>query len=125
MRSLFISAVFLALCVVGVPAYAEELGPGDYGYRHMEYHMRGTVDEVEEKSGKTCCDNVGECRATYVNLLNRTAYLNGKWCPIKADAAIRYDVSLPDEMAMVCAGAYISPKTGCPTVYCGAVPSGT
>jgi hypothetical protein len=68
---------------------------------------------------------MGECRATYVNVLERTAFLNGKWCPITADAPIRHDVSLPDETAMICAGRFLDPVTKCPVVYCGAVPAGT
>ena len=125
MQRILAAVLLSAMCMMAVPAKAAELGPGDYGYRHMEYHIRGTVDDVEAKSGKSCCDSTGECRATYVNLSNRTAYLNGKWCPIKVDAPIRYDVSLPDEMAMICAGKLLDPMTKCPVVYCGAVPSGT
>ena len=125
MQTLFAAALLSAMGAMVLPAQADELGPGDYGYRHMEYHARGTVEDVESKSGRSCCDSMGECRATYVNLINKTAYLNGKWCPIKTDAAIRYDVSLPDEMAMVCAGRFLDPVTRCPVVYCGAVPSGT
>ena len=125
MRCLFAAGLISALGPFSLPVQADELGPGDYGYRHMEYHTRGTVRDVEEKSGHTCCDKMGECRATYVNLKERTAYLDGKWCPIKRDAAIRYDVSLPDEMAMVCAGSFLDPITRCPIVYCGAIPPGT
>ena len=125
MQKIFAAILLSATSIMTLPAQSDELGPGDYGFRHMEYHMRGTVRDVEAKSGTDCCDKMGECRATYVNAANRTAYLNGKWCPIKTDAAIRYDVSLPDEMAMVCAGKFLDPVTRCPVVYCGAVPSGT
>ena len=121
MRELFAVGVVSAFSAMPLPVQADELGPGDYGYRHMEYHSQ----EVEEKSGYTCCDKMGECRVTYVNLKDGTAYLDGRWCPIKRDAAIRYDVSLPDEMAMVCAGSFLDPITRCPIVYCGAVPPGT
>jgi len=125
MQNASAGTLFAALGVMAFPAFADGLGPGDYGYRHMEYHLRGTVEDVEAKSGKSCCDNMGECRATYVNLGDETVYLNGKWCPITRHAAIRFDVSLPDEMAMVCAGRLLDPLNNCPIVYCGAVPPGT
>ncbi|MGH6815362.1 MAG: hypothetical protein ACREC6_06645 [Hyphomicrobiaceae bacterium] len=99
--------------------------PGDYGYRHMEYHRNGIIDELRRKTGRSCCDNIGECRATYVDMEKRTVFLDGKWCPISRSAVIRHDIALPDHFALVCAGRSAGPQMPCPFVYCVAVALGT
>src|SRR5262249_32285935 len=51
------------------PIAQEDWGrPGDYGYRHQEYHHRGIIEELRRKTGQLCCDGIGECRATYANM---------------------------------------------------------
>lgn len=99
--------------------------PGDYGYRHRDYHDRGLVEELERKVGHSCCDKVGECRATYVDLANNTALVDGRWCPLGHRTAIRKDITLPDSFALVCAGKSRSGGGNpCPPVYCVAISPG-
>ncbi len=99
--------------------------PGDYGYRHRDYHDRGLVEELERKVGHSCCDKVGECRATYVDLANRKVLVDGRWCPLGHRTAVRKDIMLPDSFALVCAGKSISGLGNpCPPVYCVAVSPG-
>jgi hypothetical protein len=104
---------------------------GDYGYRHFELHKSGTIDELLERTGKTCCDGGmgGECRVTQIrfgSLGKWEAYLDGRWCPV--DAEIRYDVQLPSDVtAIVCAARSALDKSdqGCPSTYCAATAPGT
>lgn len=99
--------------------------PGDYGYRHRDYHDRGLVEELERKVGHSCCDKVGECRATYVDLTNKTVLVDGRWCPLGYRTAIRKDIMLPDSFALVCAGKSRSGGGNpCPPVYCVAISPG-
>ncbi len=99
--------------------------PGDYGYRHDEYHRRGLIDELERKTERSCCDAVGECRAAYVRLREGEVYLEGQWCVIGRDVPVRTDIALPDEFALVCAGRSAGPNLPCPMVYCIAVAPGS
>ena len=118
--------LILASAAVGA-ARAQETGPkpGDYGYRHLEYHHKGVINELRRKTGRSCCDNIGECRATYVDLEKKMVFLDGKWCPISRSAAVRHDIALPDHFALVCAGRSAGPLMPCPFVYCVAVALGT
>jgi hypothetical protein len=117
--------VALLLILAGGTAHAQRYKsePGEYGFRHQQYHHNGIIDELRRKTGRSCCDGLGECRATYVNLQKRTAFVDGKWCPL-GDAAVRQDIPLPDEYALVCAGTSAWPLTQCPIVYCVAVAPG-
>jgi hypothetical protein len=120
----------LCICLMLVMAASAEpiaqenaARPGDYGYRHQEYHHKGIIEELRRKTGQLCCDGMGECRATYANMQEHTVLLDGNWCPI-GYASIRRDIALPDQFALVCAGR--SPRLfACPNVYCVAVPPGT
>jgi hypothetical protein len=98
--------------------------PGDYGYHHEYYHRRGLIDELARRTGRSCCDEIGECRATYVRLREREVYLEGRWCEIGHDVPVRTDIPLPDEFALVCAGRSAWPHLPCPFVYCIAVAPG-
>jgi hypothetical protein len=121
-RILGLLMALIAAMPVGAAAQ-EHGGPGDYGYRHEEYHRRGIIDELRRKTGATCCDGMGECRATYVNVKQETALLDGRWCPLNA-APIRRDIQLPDHFSLVCAGPSAPPFFPCPIVYCVAVGPG-
>lgn len=110
-----------ASCVV---AEDYQSRPGDYGYRHHQYHHNGIIDELRRKTGRSCCDGLGECRATYINLQQKQAFVDGKWCPL-GDAAVRQDIDLPDQFALVCAGTAAWPLYPCPVVYCVAVAPGS
>lgn len=116
----------LLLTLAGQVGRAEPAtGPGDYGYRHEEYHHKGLVDELEKKVGHSCCDRMGECRATYVDLAQKKVFLDGRWCALGHHTAIRKDVILPDSFALVCAGKSLSgPGNPCPAVYCIAISPG-
>ena len=115
------------LAAVSPPVVAQEnsKGPGDYGYRHEEYHHRGIVDELERKAGQSCCDKKGECRATYVDMAQRRAFVEGRWCPMEQQTSIHTDIALPDRFALVCAGRPASPYNPCPTIYCVALAPGS
>lgn len=106
-----------------VAAAQDEGRPGDYGYRHEEYHRRGIIDELRRKTGASCCDGMGECRATYVNVPRELALIDGRWCPLNA-APVRRDIQLPDHFSLVCAGPSVPPFFACPIVYCVAVAPG-
>ena len=114
-------ALVLLMLLSAGPLSAE---PGDYGYHHEEYHRRGLVEELQRKTGWLCCDEVGECRATYVRLPERKVYLEGRWCTIDPQVPVRTDLPLPDEFALVCAGRART-DLHCPNIYCIAVPPGT
>jgi hypothetical protein len=118
-----ISAVLL---LSGAAAAVADPGgrPGDYGYRHEDYHQRGLIEELERKAGQSCCDGHGECRATYIDLRERKVYLDGRWCPIGFRTALRFDLELPDQFALVCAGRPRSEGNPCPVVYCVAAALG-
>ena len=116
-----VTALALLLLTSVAPLAAE---PGDYGYHHEEYHRRGLVEELQRKTGWLCCDEVGECRATYVRLPERKVYLEGRWCTIDPQVPVRTDIPLPDEFALVCAGRART-DLHCPNIYCIAVPPGT
>jgi hypothetical protein len=117
--------VLIIAAGAGVALAQEERGrPGDYGYRHQQYHHNGVIDELRRKTGRSCCDGVGECRATYVDLRQKQALIDGKWCPL-GDAAVRQDITLPDQFALVCAGTAAWPLHPCPIVYCVAVAPGS
>lgn len=120
------SLVLFATLVLSGTAKAQEhhAQPGDYGYRHHEYHHNGVIDELRRKTGRTCCDGLGECRATYVNLPQGQAFVDGKWCPL-GNAAVRQDITLPDQFALVCAGTTPWPLKPCPIIYCVAVAPGS
>lgn len=113
----------LSLCFAGA-VYAQELGPGDYSYLHEEYHKWGSIDELRAKTNSQCCDGMGECRATYVDMRTKKAYVDGRWCPLPENSnLIRADVSLPPNgYALVCAGQSMDLYPACPKVYCVALP---
>jgi hypothetical protein len=93
-------------------------GPGDYGFRHDEYHARGIIDELQRKTGSFCCHG-GECRASYVKLAERKVLVDGRWCPIGHRTHMRSDIVLPDHFALVCAGkSEPGPLNQCPPVFC-------
>ena len=119
--------VFIAMSQMIAPrALAEDHDPqpGDYGYRHEDYHQRGLINELERKAGQSCCDGHGECRATYVKLAERKVFVDGRWCPIGHRTAIRFDLELPDHFALVCAGLSARIGNPCPVVYCVATAPG-
>jgi hypothetical protein len=117
--------VFLALSgACGAVAEEYQSQPGDYGYRHHQYHHNGIIEELRRKTGRSCCDGLGECRATYVNLQQKQVFVDGKWCPL-GDAAVRQDIDLPDQFALVCAGTSSWSLQACPRVYCVAIAPGS
>lgn len=118
-------AMSALILMVQLCAAEPKQGPGDYGYRHHEYHQNGVVDELERKVGHSCCDRTGECRATYVDLAHKKVFLDGRWCPLGHHTAIRKDIVLPDSFALVCAGkSRTGPGNPCPSVYCIAISAG-
>ncbi|NBV77359.1 hypothetical protein EBR66_04310 [bacterium] len=123
--SLFRTLSFVGVLVLSstTTASAENGSIGDYGYRHMEYHKYGSIDALRrQKDGsmRSCCDNMGECRATNVNVKERKVFIDGQWCPIPPLVELREDVPLPDvDHDLVCAGKTYG-RT-CPTVYCVAL----
>lgn len=130
LKSVF--AIFIVLILIPSGLRAEDpttvpAQPGDYGYLHHDYHNSGSVKDLQEKTGSTCCDGAGECRATYVDMIKGKTYIDGKWCDLPENKKlIRFDVILPATgltvgLAMVCAGkTWIA--TSCPIVYCAALP---
>jgi hypothetical protein len=124
LHSIFVVLIIAIAASITSLAQKYEGRPGDYGYRHLEYHHNGIIDELRRKTGRSCCDGIGECRATYVNIPERKAFLDGNWCPIGA-APIRRDIVLPDQFALVCADRSAGPVYPCPAVYCVAVGPGT
>jgi hypothetical protein len=118
-------AVLLVVAAAsGASAQDHDGKPGDYGFRHHQYHRNGIINELRRKTGRSCCDGYGECRATLVNLRLKLAFVDGQWCPL-GDAAVRQDIPLPDEYALVCAGTSALPMHPCPIVYCVAVAPGS
>ena len=118
---------FLILALIALTAARAQDNPGrpgDFGYRHWEYHYNGLIDELRRKTGRSCCDGAGECRATFANMPERKVFLDGHWCPI-GGAVVRYDLALPDDFALVCAGRSAGPTFPCPVVYCVAVATGS
>ena len=107
------------------PVSNEELrkyppGLGDYGKWHGEAHEKGVVAKLRERTKKTCCDNIGECRSTVIKMTpsGAIAILERRWC--RVDVKIVYDIqNLPGGWALVCASKSLNPN-GCPTVYCAA-----
>lgn len=117
--------LIVGLAAASFGAAAQNEGrPGDYGYRHQDYHRRGLIDELRRKTGMSCCDRVGECRATYVDMARAMAYIDGNWCPL-GSARVRRDIELPDQFSLVCAGSSAPPFFPCPIVYCVALAPGT
>lgn len=118
------SAVLLAMAMVSAGAEEKKaLGLGDYGYRHHDFHTGpdgGVVGALRRKTGRSCCDQMGECRATRINIQKRTALLDGKECPL-GNVEIRTDIDLPGGDDVVCASK--TSGTSCPKVYCAAVDS--
>ncbi len=113
-----------------VPACTEK--PSDWGYRHrtcvdpngkewIGLHESGAIDELDLKSGKTCCSNIykGECRATEVNMRERKVLVDGQWKDIAPNTKIVTDMEkLPDGVqAMVCGEKWSPP-------YCIGMTSG-
>lgn len=126
-RNLQTLVTFAALAVPVLDvAFAQGSGgePGDYGFRHERYHDEGLVAELERKVGHSCCDDIGECRASYVDLKARKAFVDGRWCPIGHRTSIRTDIVLPDRFALVCAGKSQSRGNPCPPIFCLAIAPG-
>lgn len=118
----FVALAASALAVVR--AQGTDGQPGDYGFRHERYHEQGIVEELERKVGHSCCDHMGECRASYVDIKARKAFVDGRWCPIGHRTSIRTDIMLPDRFALVCAGKSASSGNPCPPIFCLAISPG-
>lgn len=101
---------------------------GTYCYMHKFLHEHGVVQDLIEKSGKSCCDGGtgGECRVTLIRRGHEGwSFLHGDtWCALGVN--VRFDVRFPPAVrkagvnAVVCASGYI--VNGCPNGnYCAAI----
>lgn len=104
MRSLLLSCIFALL---GTITGAEELQPGDRGYKHSEMHLY----YQELFSGGKCNCQKGECRPTLYRLNANSpsgvqVILNRQWVDVPYEA-IQPRQSVPPElwvdMAHICA----------------------
>jgi hypothetical protein len=130
--------VALLLGITITQLAAEEKGKpqpqlGDYGYNHHLYHNHngtGVIDELNKQSqivrGHKCCDSIGECRETQVNLAETQVLLDGRWCDIPATAFKSWTTPLPDSHSKIVACAGKGSPQICPTIWCIALrPKGT
>lgn len=108
---------------------------GYYAYMHCTLHKEGTIKELLERTGGSCCEGEqigGECRVTTIKYENGvpTAYLDGNWCEVTVK--VHFDVTLPEgALAVVCASEpNISTLNSaekdrpCPVTYCAAATAG-
>ncbi len=104
------------------PAIAHELEPGDYGYRHDEFHRYYQLSVV---FGGHCFCGDGDCRATIwrptelKSPIGFDVIVERRWRPLPATVYQPDSFKLPPELfvdkAHVCAegGGDSSPKISC------------
>ena len=110
------------------PQASEEHRFGYWGYKHKLLHDHQVITELLARTaGKNCCDGVqsGECRISKINLRERTAFIDGEWCPMAQDTRVTPLDTLAnitdgnEEIAVVCASKnYGGKKCSGITTYC-------
>lgn len=125
--------IFFLPDTVTAQSYTPAPGNGGWGDGHSALHKHGTVRELMERTGTSCCEgeHSGECRKTHIN--GRMAWLDGQWCKIPEIVTIFYDIPLPSGMfAVVCAGRVTmedaeagTSEKACPAIYCAAATPAT
>ena len=137
MRAAWTSMIFSTLLFAMTSAAPQEQEKrfGYWGYRHMELHMLGVIEELQKRTNSKCCNGLmsGECRVTTVDLPRKTAYIDGlENCPLDSNTRITALESLSKikepgkAVAVVCAGRSFSDHgvRHCPVAYCVGVQSG-
>lgn len=138
MRYLSVLVVAGVAFISNSPSFAQEPNQskapqfGEYGYRHRDLHERGTIQQLMDVTGKSCCDggDGGECRVTDIIWANGATFFNhnGLLCPFSIPVN---SVNLPlGARAVVCASKELhqdedGPK-GCPVgIYCAGASGGS
>lgn len=92
-------------------AFGQDLGPGDFGFRHHLNH--DWYKNNFNKNGKHCChgttaDRLGDCRPTFARKRGDVwiALVDGEWVPVPDYAILPKGRSEEPFMAHVCAQQY-------------------
>lgn len=112
----------------------QDTKPGQYGNSHCLDHKWGAVARLAYLSGGSCCDGVGECRATHVKpvldeagALVHQVKIEKNWQSLnnhKIYSTAEVDLP-PGQNAMVCASRFNGKDQGGVSenysIYCGVV----